>query len=56
MQTLARKVHAVLTVKCTQCGKTRKIEPGEVSENDYPMCPICYMPMTLIKVSARPGK
>lgn len=35
----------ILKVKCSGCGKTRDIKPGEIAPMDFPMCDECYMPM-----------
>lgn len=34
----------VLTVKCT-CGETKDLRPGDVADDDIPMCDKCFMPM-----------
>jgi len=34
-----------VTVKCPICGATRKISPGEVAADDFPMCQRDGLPM-----------
>lgn len=46
----------MITVKCTGCGKTREIKPGEVAADDFPMCDTCYMPMCPVKAQANKDK
>jgi len=40
-----KKNEVVLTVQCVGCGKKRDIKPGEIADNDFPMCDLCYLPM-----------
>ena len=39
-------------VKCSACGATKEIGPGEIDDDDFPMCSKCYLPMT--PVEAKP--
>lgn len=36
---------AVVVVKCSTCGKTRDVRPGEIPAGGFPMCDRCYRPM-----------
>lgn len=36
---------AVVVVKCSTCGKTRDVRPGEIPAGGFPMCDRCYGPM-----------
>jgi len=39
-----------MIVKCARCGVQREIKSGEIDDDDYPMCPKCFMPMFPVKV------
>ena len=41
----------ILKVKCSGCGKTRDVKPGEIGPMDFPMCDECYMPMMPVAVA-----
>lgn len=40
-----KESETVITVECLLCQKTRDIREGEISEDDFPVCNVCYMPM-----------
>ena len=35
--------------QCVGCGRKRKIKPGEIADNDMPMCFHCMMPMIAVR-------
>lgn len=38
-------------VKCVSCKSERTTGPGEVADNDFPMCDKCFMPIVPIRAN-----
>ncbi len=47
---------AIVTVECVGCRSRRDIFPGQIAQNDVPMCSNCFMPMVPIKARAEREK
>jgi hypothetical protein len=41
-----------LTVRCVACKAARQIAPGEVPDDEMPMCDKCFMPMVAESATA----
>lgn len=48
-----KKYNVSLTVQCASCKKTREIVSGEIDNDDFPLCDVCYMPMMPKQAKAR---
>jgi len=42
-----------VTVQCIQCKEKKDIGPGEVEEDDVPMCQKCFMPMVPVEAHTK---
>ncbi len=42
------KQETIVIVECRACKIRRDLRVGEIAPDDYPMCPECFLPMTVL--------